>query len=208
MLKCIVFDFDGTLVLSNDIKRQGFYVATEEIPHGDAIVGELLQSINGDRNEILLQFAFLTNADPCTLIKKYNNWVAAQILRAPSRIGSDALLLRLKQLNLKLYINSATPTKNLRPIIRQRYDKNLFSGVFGNFGSKRFNLDLIMKAERCSAQQIVVIGDGVDDYEAAERTGCHWFAVESASLQAFYPDMPRVSNLMDIYESVEKLSVV
>ena len=208
MLKCIVFDFDGTLVLSNDIKRRGFYVATQEIPDSQAIVGKLLESINGDRNEILLQFSSLTNAEPCKLIKKYNSWVAAQILRAPSRTGSDKLLLRLKQLNLKLYINSATPIGNLRPIIRQRYEKNLFSGVFGNFGDKSLNLDLIMKAERCSAKQVVVIGDGVDDYEAAERTGCHWFAVESASLQAAYPDMSCVSNLMDICESVEKLSVV
>ena len=53
MIACVVFDFDGTLVLSNAIKRDAFYMIADRYAGGRACMDELLTSRTGDRAAIL-----------------------------------------------------------------------------------------------------------------------------------------------------------
>ena len=53
MIKCVVFDFDGTLVKSNEIKRRVFYEVTEDIVGAGPVLDELFSvPDSGDRYNI------------------------------------------------------------------------------------------------------------------------------------------------------------
>jgi len=53
MIKCVVFDFDGTLVKSNEIKRRVFYEVTEDIVDAVPVLDELFSvPDSGDRYNI------------------------------------------------------------------------------------------------------------------------------------------------------------
>ena len=53
MVKCVVFDFDGTLVGSNEIKRRTFYEVTKNLVDADILLDKILSSPDsGDRYDI------------------------------------------------------------------------------------------------------------------------------------------------------------
>ena len=41
--RCVVFDFDGTLVQSNEIKRQAFYEVVKNIADAKPLMDEILR---------------------------------------------------------------------------------------------------------------------------------------------------------------------
>jgi len=56
MIRCIVFDFDGTLVVSNHIKLQTFYHVTQSHdPTGSTVTRILQQYPNKDRHGVFLE---------------------------------------------------------------------------------------------------------------------------------------------------------
>ena len=57
MIQSVVFDFDGTLVLSNQLKHDGFFAIAEEFVNGPASMQAILQDSPGDRSAILTRFA-------------------------------------------------------------------------------------------------------------------------------------------------------
>ena len=68
MIRCIVFDFDGTLVNSNHIKLQAFYEVTHSHnPSGSTVTRILKQYPNKDRHGIFLEIVrelFAKNKTP------------------------------------------------------------------------------------------------------------------------------------------------
>jgi len=42
MIKCVIFDFDGTLVKSNEIKIRVFYEVTKDLVGADSILDKIL----------------------------------------------------------------------------------------------------------------------------------------------------------------------
>ena len=53
MISCVVFDFDGTLVDSNDVKRQAFFEIASSHPGGGVQwMGQALDSEAGDRKAV------------------------------------------------------------------------------------------------------------------------------------------------------------
>ena len=82
MIRCAVFDFDGTLVMSNDIKREGFFAVTAEIAGGRAAMEALLADPPGDRYAIFAAFAARFGLDAGELAEAYGAWCEAAILAA------------------------------------------------------------------------------------------------------------------------------
>ena len=58
MIKCVTFDFDGTLVNSNSIKENTFYSVTSLIPESTKILSQILGNTKfKNRNEIFLELS-------------------------------------------------------------------------------------------------------------------------------------------------------
>lgn len=195
MIRCVVFDFDGTLVLSNDIKREGFFAVVAERPRGLEGMARILANPPGDRYAIFRRFAEEAGDDPCELAVRYSSWCEERILVCPERPGASLALAELRRAGISVHVNSATPAAPLRSVVLRRYGVGSFDGVHGGHGAKRENLEAILRREQLLPSSLAMVGDGIDDRDAALGVGCHFVGVGGGTLAAAAPDEQLIDSL-------------
>ena len=185
MFRLMVFDFDGTLVDSNGIKERCLEETVADLPEGPAALAQARRA-GGNRYQIFSEVARRLNqgGDAGAVARRghqlamdYGRRCARGIAAAPERRGSRAALAALKRRGLRLYVNSSTPQRDLRGLLRSRGLLSYFNGVAGSPRAKTDNLRKILAMERVSPRETVVVGDGADDLSAARSLGTWFVAV-------------------------------
>lgn len=178
-----MFDFDGTLVDSNAIKAKGFDVVCEALPRqgSEALLEARSRFPTGDRHVLLGYVARRIakcpqQVEPLTrqLTAEYGRYCRSQIATCPPVPGSEATLSQLRRDGYLLFVNSATPVDALKQSIDDRGLTGYFHGVHGGPNSKTANLDAIAVDRGLRFSEILVVGDGLDDYRSALARGAHF----------------------------------
>ncbi len=220
MIRCIVFDFDGTLVVSNHIKRQAFFeVVRSHDPSGMTVTRILQNYPNKDRYGIFLEIThelFVTNQIP-----KYQNpealatqWAEAYTFSCEQAIatceevpGTSETLSWISQQNIPIFINSRTPTLTLNRLVTLRSFDRYASKIYGAPATKTENLWNIQNLSQAHFQEILFVGDSEDDRKAAIEVGCHFVGVKLGEQNRFSHPPPEktISNLDQLQPIVRTL---
>lgn len=195
MIRCAVFDFDGTLVHSNEIKRRGFFDILGPDPDGIAQMTAILSDPPGDRAEILAAYARATGANAGALLADYTRWTGAEILNCPLRAGAKEILEVLSASDITIFVNSFTPHEHLVPAVEELFGADAFDGIYGGHGQKVQNLRAIIDANAYRPGDIVVVGDGIDDHDSAVEVGTHFVGVNGGTLETELPGTPMLQDL-------------
>lgn len=193
MIACVVFDFDGVLVDSNEIKYQAYFDAfTGEQPNLDHIIRRVHGRADGfDRfqliREVLREAG--TSADPkirevdqrATAIAERYRLITEEKVSQCAEIPGASHALAVLHKSLALYINSATPEDTLRQIVERRGWKHYFRDVMGGPHSKIDNLRRVIDRENVRPEQLLFIGDGRNDLAAAQAVACKFIGVSNGS---------------------------
>ena len=183
--KTYIFDFDGTLVLSNETKRKGFFECVKSFKNGNEILENIMKNENNiDRFTIFKIFAEkLCNKQEeiidlyQNLLKDYEFYTVNNIIKLRPVRGSIELLNHLRNLKKNLYINSATPYKSLLKTLDGMKMTHYFDEIFGMGNGKKENIKKIKKHSRSNKKSILMIGDGIDDMKAAEEFNINFYPV-------------------------------
>jgi phosphoglycolate phosphatase len=190
MIRCVGFDFDGTLVDSNAIKRNSFFDGFSDLdPNGETVAHVLDVVCPGDRYDIVREIAarlrdggvIPADSDIETFARRraaaYTQRCEEAVAKCPEIPGATATLEWLAARGLPLYVNSATPAEPLRRVIELRSMARHFRLSLGGPASKGENLATICSDAGVSPQELLFVGDGEDDRSAALTFGCPFAAV-------------------------------
>ena len=184
MIKCVIFDFDGTLVKSNEIKIRVFYEVTKDLVGADSILDKILsRPSTGDRYSVFdlliadLNLSINSFVDASQLLNSYTSICENEISRAPETKGAKKTLEELKKIGTKVVISSATPKDTLKKIVDMRGWMGMIDIVLGSPNSKFDHIQTILEKNKYSISDIVYVGDSEVDREAALSVGCKFIAI-------------------------------
>lgn len=220
MIRCAVFDFDGTLVDSNQIKRTAFYAVVEDVPQGRAVLDRILTSGEvGDRYDVFQRLSEHFEAVPehwgsrtrvqwrAALTHRYSALCEGLISQCPELKGATAALVALSSVGLSVLVNSSTPRIALLRILRRRGLMNILDAAYGGPRSKVDNLRHIMARIDLSPDEVVVVGDGEDDRLSAVEVGCAFLPVGRGSVDVVAAGRQPVQDLALLPSLIESLDV-
>lgn len=209
MVRCAVFDFDNTLVKSEVIKVQNFYDVISHIENGDEIMTEIFDIPDrGDRFDIFRMFAERiepTDKEKAAKLAKeltytYTHTIEHKVSNCVEILGATSALKKLHEHKIKLYINSATPEESLRKTLNMRGWDHVFDDIFGRPRSKVENLKKIADITGLKPEEIVMVGDGDNDREAAEDFGSQFIGLDFGNFTK--PIMKKAQNMTEVADII------
>lgn len=200
-IKAIIFDFDGTLVVSNEIKYNTYFRLFPEDIRVVEIIDTVLKSHfekpRTDIFEILLssfkahdlQLGLHDIGAVARLSSMYNKITVEEVKECSEVTGASRVLRDLHSKHL-LFLSSTTPDSSLKEIVSYRHWDAFFSGIFG-YPNEKYSTIMNIRAQYClQPDQIVVVGDGESDRLSAERAGCHYrFVAKDCKLDLLLNDL-------------------
>ncbi|PQJ81095.1 HAD family hydrolase [Polaribacter glomeratus] len=171
--KYLLFDFDGVLAESVNIKTEAFRtmylsygeefaqkVVNYHLANGGVSRYEKVKIYNGEwLGETLTQERIEE------LANVFSELVVDGVVNAPEVKG--ALDFLKSSNNYKKYIITGTPTVEIKPILVQRKMDHFFVEAFGSPEKKGHWVQHILTKENILANECVFIGDALADYNAA-----------------------------------------
>ena len=175
MIKAIIFDFDGVVLESLDVKTKAFKKLYE--PYGSGISKKVVEHHieNGgvsrfDKIKIYHKNILgedIDNKTLQTIAQKFSEMVVDEIIKVPFVDGAKKFIEDNNRRYL-MFISSATPSDEINYICRQRKIANYFQGIFGSPDSKSEHISFIMGNWSLNNREIVFIGDSPSDLNAAK----------------------------------------
>jgi phosphoglycolate phosphatase-like HAD superfamily hydrolase len=185
--KAIVFDFDGTLVESNQIKIDGFAHVFADHPACVSAVPRVMSDLKaGTRYEIVRALvgcieeleAERHEAEAARRVADYSEWIEEQIYEK-SKLSPAGALLGEWQRAADLYVCSLTPIEHLHRLLDRIGWRRYFAGVEGYPVDKTAMLRQTADAHGGRPAEILMVGDGDGDEAAARAAHTGFFRIRT-----------------------------
>ena len=184
----VIFDFDGIVLESADIKTDAFLELFADYPQHQAAIHDYHlahQGISRFRKfewihaELLNQP--LTPDHSQNLGEAFSALVLRKILAADFVPGARELLDLLKSCGMPMAVASGTPQAELDDITARRGLRHYFGAIVGSPTEKTDAIRTLLAQHHLQPEQVVFLGDGLSDYRAAMSTGLHFVGRRTAS---------------------------
>lgn len=198
-----LFDFDGVIVDSAEIKVRGF---VDCFPAEPPEVQEAIRqytSLHGGVSRFAkfrhIYDTILREALPSEtldeLCLRYSRLVVEQVRRAPFVPGARELITAIHR-STECHVVSGTPEIELRQLVVDRGISHMFRNVVGSPTPKtRLTADIVGQCPH--PEDVVFLGDSITDYDAARHAGIAFLGVRAAGQSAeLPPDAEVTDNLL------------
>jgi len=181
-LKAVIFDFDGVILESADIKTEAFLELFSDYPeHQEAILRYHLDNVGISRFQKFdwiyteLLRSPLDAVQARNLGDAFSEIIFDKIIACPLVPGALDLLKQL-HLSTKLFVASGTPQEELELVVHHRGLKPYFREIWGSPERKADIIRTILDRYNLAREEVLFVGDGISDYRAASETGIPFFA--------------------------------
>ena len=194
MIKAIIFDFDGVLAESVDIKTRAFAELYKEF--GTEIVEKVVDYHlkNGGMSRFrkfryyhnVLLGKNLSEGEELELGSRFSRLVEEMVIKAPWVSGAKEFLEEFHQ-KLNLFVASGTPDDELIRIVKARNMDYFFSAVYGSSKDKGEIIRTIIETNGFSCKNVIMVGDAMSDYNGASEAGVRFVGRVTGDKQSPFP---------------------
>lgn len=181
--KAIVFDFDGVVVESNQIKRELFFEIWGK--YRDDLVIEDVLKLGGTRYEIIQKIYNHLIAQNLQLTVSYEDYIDKYTKISQERISDLKINPNIKNMlekyykNKLLFINSATPKESLKRICKNLSIDKFFDDIYGAEVDKAQNFYDIFNKYNLQSSEVLFYGDMKSDKSVANALSIYFIPVYS-----------------------------
>jgi len=190
MIKGIIFDFDGVIAQSVEVKTEAFADMYKE--YGKAVVNKVVQhhEDNGGMSRFekfrLYHNTFLnksiTDYEISALADKFSNLVLEKVINSPY-VPGVINYVKKSYYKYKLFISTGTPIDEMKEILIRRNIIKYFQEVFGAPNKKQAHVDIILSKYCLKASELIFYGDSNSDLEAANYADIEFVLVKNNNNQ-------------------------
>jgi len=177
MIKAIIFDFDGVIIESAQLKTEAFRKLFSQWPDKvEETVSYHLKNMGVSRYVKIQHFYENILKKPYTeeigseLGRQFSDIVLDEVKKAPFVKGT-LNFLENKHQEYMFFIASGTPESELNEIINYRDIKKYFKEIFGTPATKTGIIKQIMRRYSLREMEVIFVGDAESDQNAARAAG-------------------------------------
>ena len=176
--KHIIFDFDGVLADTNDIRVEGYRMLFQGYPDDQIQRMVDFARVNGGLSRhVKIRYFFetirrgsISEKEVFEWADKYSAIVKQQVIEAPAIAGATEFLARYQD-NFDFALISGSEQAELRDVCRQRGIAHFFVEILGSPALKEVNLAQFLARQGWEKDDCLFIGDSINDHEAVKKVG-------------------------------------
>lgn len=199
----IIFDFDGVLVESVDVKTDAFAALYAE--YGTEVVKRVVayhrehggvsrfQKFRYFHRELL--DIELTSEAEADLGRRFSEMVENAVVSAPWVAGAWELIQAYER-RIPMFVASGTPDGELNRIVLRRGIRRYFVSVHGSPATKAEIIRKIVAKHDFQRNRVLMIGDSMTDYQGAIEAGVNFIGRVADPMNTAFPmDVVTIPNM-------------
>ena len=177
--KVIIWDFDGVIIFSNEVREGGFREIFRD--HGDELIEKLLtfHRINGGLSRyVKIRYFYedllgrsISDAEVKGLANEFSELMKTKLTNK-ALLNDDWLQFMIVGKGKYVHhIASGSDGNELRLLCSELGISHFFETINGSPTHKNKLVSDIIESNRYKKQEVILIGDSINDYEAARANG-------------------------------------
>ncbi|MDA7805113.1 HAD hydrolase-like protein [Schleiferiaceae bacterium] len=203
--KVAIFDYDGVICDSVFVKTEAFRELYRDYDKDKLDIIETYHLRNGgiSRYEKIKHFERIffnreiSESKLNMLADRFAHLVFQKVVNSPFLPGVIDFIECCRKRNIKVFICTGTPQKEISVIVEKQGIDDLFDGIFGSPKSKVNIIEHIMSKFDFDISEYIFFGDAITDLEAAQATGIRFLGLENVRT-----DFPGEISVIPHFENV------
>jgi phosphoglycolate phosphatase-like HAD superfamily hydrolase len=209
-VSAVIFDFDGVIVESNDIRTEGFRTLLERKRFPADAIEKLIvyHKANGGLSRYhKLRYFYekimerqIDEVSLQGLCDEFSSIVKSAVTDAPYVKGAREFLEE-NGARLAFFLISGSDQEELRDICRARKIDGYFREILGSPVDKKTNLKVLLERHRLPKEKTVFVGDSVNDWEAANAFQVPFVMRDSGNCGGLIGRVPVIRDLTELLKN-------
>jgi len=212
MIKAIIFDVDGVIIESAELKTRAFAMLFADYPDKLPAIIDYHRKNAGISRFVKFRYIYeqilgqeLSTQKEAELGERFSLIVLEEILKAPFTPGAIEFISQNKDRYL-FFIASGTPQEELLNIISHRQLSHYFREIHGSPRRKDEIIADILNRYSLQNEDAIYVGDAESDRAAAEKAGVPFIARINSENPELQDCRWQVKDLTELDTSIDNIS--